>query len=300
MIAAFRATGNERNTDINSRNDRTTTPPMNRGSREAVCSLSSMNEAVVPPTDAVAPVPSTVAGSTSSRRVWTRSSVSSSCGPVVGITEITAASPASFTTGGTTAATPGVFTRSAAMASGAAGRRIGQVDGDEQRPVGSRAVALGHEVVGTLAGQVVGAVAGVGHAEPQADGWRGQQEQHDQGGQAGRQRATLHHPAPAPRQRAPALDVVAEPRHPQSVDVAPGEAQQGGKHGDRREHHGGDGQRGGEGDAPQVAASHQQEAEDRDHDRRPGEYHRTARRRRPPARPPGGVRGPRPGRCGSG
>ena len=62
MNAALIATGSERNTDISRRNDSRTTPPMNRGSRLAVCSLSSMNAAVVPPTEASTPVPATAAG----------------------------------------------------------------------------------------------------------------------------------------------------------------------------------------------------------------------------------------------
>jgi hypothetical protein len=117
MTAALRATTSERNTDISSRNDRTTTPPMISGRRPAVASLSSMNAAVVPPTDASAPVPATAPGSTWSRSVCTRRSVASSCGPVVGTTVSTAASPASLSAGGNTAATPSVACRSPAMRS---------------------------------------------------------------------------------------------------------------------------------------------------------------------------------------
>ena len=114
MIAALTATASERNTDMSRTNDSRTTPPINHGSRLAVCSLSSMKAAVVPPTDASTPVPATAAGMTSSRSVCTRSSVASSCGPVVGTTDMTAASPRSFSTGGTTVATPSVAAASAA------------------------------------------------------------------------------------------------------------------------------------------------------------------------------------------
>ncbi len=94
---------------------------MNSGSRLAVCSLSSMNAAVVPPTDASTPVPASAGGSTSSRSAWTRSSVASACGPVVGMTVTTAASAASFTAGGNTAATPSVPSMREAMRSTTAG-----------------------------------------------------------------------------------------------------------------------------------------------------------------------------------
>ena len=279
MTAALRATASERNTDISSRNDRTTTPPMNSGSRLAVSSLSSMNAAVVPPTDASAPVPPTAPGSTSSRSVCTRLSVASSCGPVVGTTVSTAASPASLSAGGNTVATPSVACRSPAMrstvraadpASLAAARA--EVDGDQQRAVRPRPEALPHQVVRPAAGQVGRAVAGVGHAEPEVGRRGGQHQQHGQGAEPRHQGPPLHDPAPPPRQRAAAIDVVAEPRQAQPVDRAAGEAEQRRQHGHRREHHHRHRQRRRQCDAPQVVAAHQHEAEDRDHDGAAGEH----------------------------
>ena len=132
---------------------------MNRGSRLAVCSLSSMKAAVVPPTDASTPVPATAVGMTSSRSVCTRSSVASSCGPVVGTTEMTAASPRSFS--------DGRDDRRHAVGGGEIGRhpldgvgggggaaRTGQVDRHEEGAVGAGTEALADEVVGPAAGQL--------------------------------------------------------------------------------------------------------------------------------------------------
>ena len=66
-----------------------------------------MNVAVPPPTWTTAPS-GVAAGIVSSRRRCTSSVVAWSCGDVVGITWMIAASPASFGCGGVTAATPGV------------------------------------------------------------------------------------------------------------------------------------------------------------------------------------------------
>ena len=105
MTAALNGTRIERNTIISSRNDRKTTAPMNSGRRDDNRSLMSMNAAVCPVTKVWAFVPATVAGSTSSRNVCTKSSVFESCGDVAGIAVITAVSPASLTIGCVTNAT---------------------------------------------------------------------------------------------------------------------------------------------------------------------------------------------------
>ena len=214
--------------------------------------------------------------------------MASSCGPVVGTTVSTAASPA-VVEHGRQRRWPrrrwrrmSAASRSTASAAASSGGALGQVDGHQERPVGARPEALAHQVVGLAAGQLLGPVAGVGHAEAHVERRGGQRQQHDEGGEAGEQRAALHDPAPPPRQRAAALDVVAEPRQPEPVDRPAGEAEHRRQQRDRGEHDHRDRQRGRQGDAPQVVAAHQHQAEDRHHDRRRRRTRRPARRS-PPA-----------------
>src|ERR687892_147793 len=76
MTPAFSATSGARNAASRSRNERTTTPPMNSGSRSAVTSDWSARAAVVPPIRASSPL----AGTTSSRSRSRRSVVAVALG----------------------------------------------------------------------------------------------------------------------------------------------------------------------------------------------------------------------------
>src|SRR5262245_23799419 len=108
MTAAVSGTSTEWNTSINSRNDSSTTAPMNQGSRAAIWSPMSMYSAVSPPTKAFAPVVPSAAGRTSSRNVVTSDAVCALSGAVVGNTTTTATSPAGLNCAGSTLSTPGV------------------------------------------------------------------------------------------------------------------------------------------------------------------------------------------------
>ena len=83
-MTAFTGTTSERNTTINSRNDRARTTTIRTGSREAILSAKSLNVAVIPPTRAVTPVPCMASGTIVVRSRLTRSPVAESCGEVVG------------------------------------------------------------------------------------------------------------------------------------------------------------------------------------------------------------------------
>ena len=198
---------------------------MNSGMRSVMYSLWSSSAAVTPPTWAVMPVPPSASGTTSSRRCLTRSSVSSSCGEVVGIT-VTSAAVARVVdrSGRRTKATPVLAAeprRERVDVASAAG--VGQLGGDHQRAVGAGAEALGVQVVG-LAGHRVGrVVAGVGEAEAHAERGRGEREQERGGGDRGRPRAPLDRVAPARGGRVAValgpVSVPAEERDPQPVDL---------------------------------------------------------------------------------
>ena len=142
IAAALRATTTLRN-DTSSRSiDSSTTPPISSGIRLAMLCVLSIDVAVTPPTCTASPVPAVAAGSTVSRRWWTRSSVVGDCGPVVGMTVSTAVLPAGLTGAGVTAATPGRGAqrgRHRVERRGASARR--QLGDQQQRTVGARAEA---------------------------------------------------------------------------------------------------------------------------------------------------------------
>ena len=96
-----------------------------------------------------------------------------------------------------TKATPG----SAATASciGASASMIGaggQLGDEQERAVEAGAEPVDQQVVGLLGGGVLGEVALVGEAEPQAEHRQGQDEQHERAGDGRGPRAVLDHPAP--------------------------------------------------------------------------------------------------------
>ena len=101
-------TSTERKTAISSRIESPTTAATKIGSRSAILAARSSNTAVAPPTWAAAPVPRSASGSVLSRSRSTSSDVRESCGDVLGITLITAASRPGLSTAGATEATPAV------------------------------------------------------------------------------------------------------------------------------------------------------------------------------------------------
>ena len=106
------------------------------------------------------------------------SRVAASCGAVVG-SAISVADVAVRThCGGATAAIPG-SARTATRAARQHAWVAGDVDGDDQRPVGAGAEALGDQVVGPPLGAAVRQRPLVGEAQPQRQHRRGEGEQQD-------------------------------------------------------------------------------------------------------------------------
>jgi len=119
--AALIVTRTEQNTSSSSI-VRPITMAMSVGSAPPTLSVRSMLAAVGPAMEISAPVEASVAGTTSLRRLSTRSSVSSDAGPLSGITGTTAVSPASLTDGSPTAKTPGDRSAASTVAANAASR----------------------------------------------------------------------------------------------------------------------------------------------------------------------------------
>ena len=112
MMTALSGTSTERNTIISSRNDSVSTAAKKNGIRSARYELKSMFAATEPDTLTTRSMPSVAAGTMSSRSEVTRSAVASSCGPVVGVSRMIAASAVAGSPvsgiGPTTSATPSV------------------------------------------------------------------------------------------------------------------------------------------------------------------------------------------------
>ena len=176
----------------------------------------------------------------------------------------------------------------------------GQVGGDEEVAVEAGPEPVGEQLVGAAAGEAVGAVAGIGEAEPQPEHRCGEGQQHGEAGDGGGPGAALHDPAPPERQGAPRVAGAAEERDVQPVDGGADEAEHGRQQGHRQRHHDPDRQGRAEGDAVQVGQPHDDHAEQADHHRGPGEQHRPAggADRGDDRVAAGGDR--RGGRCGSG
>src|SRR5580693_9817898 len=104
MIAALAAMTTERNAAVSSRNATATTTRISRIMRLLIWVVKSTLPGVVPVTYVVA----WYLGSTSARRVATRSVVAVACGRVVGTALNTATVDALFTDAGDTEATPAV------------------------------------------------------------------------------------------------------------------------------------------------------------------------------------------------
>jgi len=125
MMTALSGTSTERNTIISRRNDSDSTATKKIGIRFARYELKSMFAATAPDTLTTTSVPSVTDGTTSLRSEFTRSTVASSCGPVVGVSLMMAASAVVgspvFGSGPTTSATPSVAA-SVAVSSASTGR----------------------------------------------------------------------------------------------------------------------------------------------------------------------------------
>ena len=267
------ATSSARNAPSSSRNDSPTTPPMNSGSRFAVC-LALVDRRRGHPADvdvaqpargrrAVAQVVHEVlrCGVLRRRRGRHREHRSVAGGVALHGRH-----------GRDTGLVADV--RRHAVHRGAVGRAVGLGD-DEQRAVRARAEPAGDHVV-RLAGRRAGAVvARVGEPEPQARDGQGEREQRRGRQHGGEDGAALHAAGPPGRgRRAGVGRRTAGPRDAQPVDTPAHEAEQRGQQRHGRGHDDHDGEHRRERSAVQVRQAHEEQPEQRDDDRRAGDEHR--------------------------
>ena len=210
--------------------------------------------------------------------------------------------PEGLGTGGVTDATPGVVGDGAGevgTAAAAAASGVSATTG--QRAVGTRAEAVGEQVVGLAGGRAGGIVAGVGDGQAHAEGTgRPAASRAPAPGRRRSDRPALHDAGPAVGHRLARRPAGPPAVHAEAVDPSPDHAEERRQQGDGAEHGHEHGGRGAEGQALQEAQPHQQQPEQRDHHGAAGEHHG----------PPGGAhgldrrrrraRGPAAVRCGSG
>jgi len=151
----------------------------------------------------------------------------------------------------------------------AGGRQIG---GKQERPVRAGAEPGADELVRITRGRSDLIVARIGEAEAQSEGRSSEGDQHDRPEDRGRPGSSLNEVAPAAGQRLAACGRnPPEAGNAQAVDAVAGEGQQRRQQRDRSRHGDEDGETDRDGDAVEEGHAQQEQAEERDDDRRPGD-----------------------------